>query len=39
MDLRSNQRNVSSLEKNYDIWGILYSLKIEEYALNLCEVG
>ena len=39
MDFRFHQRNVSSLEKNYNIWEILYSLRIGEYALNFCEVG
>ena len=29
MDLKFHQRNVSSLEKNYNIWRRQYSLKIE----------
>ena len=32
-------KNISSLEMNYNIWEILYSFKIREYALNLCEAG
>ena len=37
MNIRSHQRYISSLEKNYNVWEILYVLKIEEYASNLCE--
>ena len=37
--LRYSQRNVSFLEKNYNIWGIQYSLRIGDYALNHCKVG
>ena len=32
MDLRFHQRNVSSLEKNFNIWELLYLLKIREYV-------
>ena len=39
MDKRYHQRNVSSLEKNYNIWDIIHLLKIGEYVLNLCIVG
>ena len=39
MDLKYHKRTVSSLDKNNSIWRILYSLRIVEYALNLCEVG
>ena len=39
MDLRFHERNASSLEKNYNIWEILYLLKTREYASNLCETG
>ena len=37
--LKISPRNVSSLEKNYNMWEILYSLSIGEYALNHCKVG
>ena len=39
MDERYHQRNVRSSEKNYNIWEILYLLRIGEYALNHHEVG
>ena len=39
MDSGYHQRNASSLKKNYNIWGILYLLRIGEYVLNHCEVG
>ena len=32
-------RNASSLEKNYNVWGIQYSLRIGEYVLNHYKVG
>ena len=37
--LKSSPKNVSSLEKNYNIWEIPYSLKIREYESNHCKVG
>ena len=36
-DLRFHQRYVSSLDRNYNTWEILYLLKIGEYASNHCE--
>ena len=38
MVLKCPQRNANFLEKNYNIWETLYSLKIDEYVLNHCEV-
>ena len=37
--LRSHQRNVSFLEKNYNTWFILFLLKTRELAPNHHEIG
>ena len=37
--LRYHQKSVTSLEKNYNIWEILYLLRIGECVLNCYEVN
>ena len=32
MELRYHERSISSLEKNYNVWEMLYLLKIREYV-------